>query len=61
MDPHDNQDTDPSTLNARTAEQIAGAPLPTATKLRMRQNLVVQLWRFARINLRMLRIIYRSR
>ncbi len=47
-----------SEVNARTAERIADAPLPTGTKLRMRQNLLFQLWRFVRINLRMMRIIY---
>ncbi|MBS4729297.1 hypothetical protein MSM1_13450 [Mycobacterium sp. SM1] len=43
--------------NVRTAERIADAPLPTPTTLRRRQNIVVQFWRFARINLRMMRII----
>lgn len=47
-----------SEVNVRTAERIADAPLPTGTKLRMRQNLLFQLWRFVRINLRMMRIIY---
>ncbi len=43
--------------NAQTAERIADAPLPTRTTLRLRQNLPIQLWRFARINLKMMRII----
>jgi hypothetical protein len=47
-----------SAVNVLTAERIADAPLPTRAKLRMRQNLVVQFWRFVRINLRMMRIIY---
>ena len=47
-----------SEVNVRTAERIADAPLPTNAKLRMRQNLLVQFWRFARINLRMMRIIF---
>ena len=47
-----------SEVNVRTAERIAHAPLPTRSKLRMRQNLLVQFWRFGRINLRMMRIIY---
>jgi hypothetical protein len=47
-----------SEADARTAESIAYAPLPTRAKLRMRQNLVVQLWRFASINLKMLRVIF---
>ncbi len=44
--------------NVRTAERIADAPLPTGATLRMRQNLLVQFWRFVRINLKMMRIIY---
>ncbi len=47
-----------SEVDARTAESIADAPLPTHAKLRMRQNVLIQLWRFARINLRMMRIIF---
>lgn len=47
-----------SEVNAQTAERIADAPLPTHARLRMRQNLLVQFWRFLRINLKMLRIIY---
>ena len=47
-----------SEVNVRTAERIADSPLPTRTTLRMRQNLLIQSWRFARINLRMMRIIY---
>ncbi len=47
-----------SEVNVRTAESIADAPLPTRRRLRMRQNLLIQSWRFARINLRMIRIIF---
>lgn len=47
-----------SQADVRTAESIADAPLPTRAKLRMRQNLLFQFWRFARINLKMMRIIY---
>ncbi|WP_188112748.1 hypothetical protein [Mycobacterium simiae] len=47
-----------SEVDVRTAERIADAPLPTRAKLRMRQNLFVQFWRFTRINLRMMRIIF---
>lgn len=36
------------------------APMPTARTLRRRHSLVVQLWRFAMINLRMARMIRRS-
>jgi hypothetical protein len=52
------EDNAGSATDARTAERIADAPLPTPAKLRMRQNLVFQCWRFVRINLKMLRIIY---
>ncbi len=47
-----------SEVDARTAERIADAPLPTRGTLRMRQNLLVQFWRFICINLKMMRIIY---
>ncbi len=46
-----------SEVDVRTAERIADAPQPTRATLRMRQNLLVQFWRFLRINLRMMRII----
>ncbi|MHA7649564.1 hypothetical protein ACX9NE_07345 [Mycobacterium sp. ML4] len=46
-----------SQVNVQTAERIADAPLPTDATLRKRQNLAIQLWRFVRINLRMMRII----
>jgi hypothetical protein len=38
-------------------ERIAAAPLPTNRTLRMRSNIPFQLWRFAVINLRMVRMI----
>lgn len=47
-----------SDVDVRTAERIADAPLPTGAKLRMRQNLPVQMWRFVRINLKTMRIIF---
>jgi hypothetical protein len=47
-----------SEVNLQTAERIVDAPLPTGATLRMRQNLLVQFWRFVRINLKMLRIIH---
>lgn len=47
-----------SDVNALTAERICDAPLPTPARLRMRQNILVQFWRFIRINVKMLRIIY---
>ncbi|WP_253842994.1 hypothetical protein [Mycobacterium colombiense] len=52
----DDDSTD-SPVNAATAERIANAPLPTRAKLRMRQNLLIQAWRFVRINTKMMRII----
>ncbi|GFP51047.1 hypothetical protein LAUMK22_05537 [Mycobacterium kansasii] len=57
MAPMDADNSD-SEVNVQTAERIADAPLPTGAKLRMRQNLLVQFWRFARINLKMMRIIF---
>ena len=47
-----------SDVDVRTAERIGDAPLPTRATLQMRQNLLFQFWRFVRINLKMLRIIY---
>lgn len=47
-----------SDANVRTAERIADAPLPTRATLRKRQNLLLQAWRFAHINLKMMRIIF---
>ena len=41
-------------------ERIASAPLPTDKTLRRRSSLPVQAWRFARINLRMVRMIRRG-
>lgn len=38
-------------------ERIASAPLPTDKTLRHRSSLPVQAWRFAVINLRMVRMI----
>lgn len=49
--------TPTSPADVATTERIAAAPLPTAATLRLRQNLLVQLVRFARINLRMLKVI----
>ena len=47
----------PTTPMSAADDRIAVAPLPTARTLRRRSNLIVQTWRFARINLRMLHII----
>jgi hypothetical protein len=41
-------------------QSVDHAPMPTARTLRWRSNLGVQAWRFAMINLRMLRMIRRS-
>lgn len=49
--------TPTSPADVATTERIAAAPLPTAATLRLRQNLLVQLVRFARINLRMMKVI----
>lgn len=49
-----------SDANTRTAESIADAPLPTRATLRMRQNMLVQSWRFTHFTLRMTRIILRG-
>ncbi|MCU0301169.1 MAG: hypothetical protein MUF35_06135 [Candidatus Nanopelagicales bacterium] len=38
-------------------DSIAQAPLPTEKTVRSRTNLVVQAWRFAAINLRMIAMI----
>ncbi|CAN5464634.1 hypothetical protein BH11ACT8_BH11ACT8_03890 [soil metagenome] len=43
-----------------TDARIAAAPLPTARTLRHRNSLGIQAWRFAVINLRMIRMIRRS-
>jgi hypothetical protein len=41
-------------------ERIAAAPLPTARILRRRSSIPLQLWRFARINLRTLRMVRKA-
>lgn len=51
---------DYSEADSRIAESIAQAPLPTVATLRMRQNPLIQFWRFAHINLKMLRIIFKK-
>ena len=38
-------------------DSIAHAPLPTEKTLRFRKNLVIQLWRFVAINIKMLNMI----
>lgn len=42
------------------AEAIASAPMPTATTVRRRRNVALQLVRFAAINLKMMRVIARG-
>ncbi|NTW38855.1 MAG: hypothetical protein HGA44_03035 [Cellulomonadaceae bacterium] len=43
-----------------TDESIAAAPMPTPRTLARRQNVLVQLVRFAAINLKMMRVIARG-
>jgi hypothetical protein len=38
-------------------DAIAHAPLPTASTLRFRKNLLIQSWRFVAINIKMLNMI----
>ncbi|WP_407343326.1 hypothetical protein [Pengzhenrongella phosphoraccumulans] len=38
-------------------ERIAAAPLPTERTLRQRKSVLAQLWRFALINVRMIRMV----
>jgi len=49
-----------TSLDPAAAELIAAAPLPTEKTLRGRKNLFAQLFRFAAINIRMLRVIKAS-
>ena len=44
-----------------TTASIERAPLPTASTLRARRNLLLQFGRFAAINLKMVRIIRKER
>jgi hypothetical protein len=39
------------------SDSIAHAPLPTEKTLRFRKNLLIQLWRFAALNLKMINMI----
>lgn len=38
-------------------DSISHAPLPTNRTLRLRKNILIQLWRFAVINIKMLKMI----
>jgi hypothetical protein len=49
--------TDVTALDPQTAARIAEAPLPTRSTLRRRRSLVLQTWRFALLNLKMLRMV----
>lgn len=49
--------TDVTTLDPQTAARIAEAPLPTRSTLRRRRSLALQAWRFALLNLKMLRMV----
>ena len=50
-------DNTPSAVDSVQAERIAAAPGPTPSTLRHRQNVLFQVGRFIRLNLRMLRVI----
>lgn len=54
------QQIDIATLDPVTAERISGAPLPTPKTLRRRRSLLFQSWRFALINLKMLRMVLKG-
>lgn len=45
---------------AAADERIAVAPLPTPRTLRRRSSLPVQIWRFALINLRIVRMVLKG-
>jgi hypothetical protein len=47
-----------SAADFATSERIAASPLPTPQTLRRRRSVPMQLVRFVRINLRMLKVIY---
>lgn len=39
---------------------LSGAPLPTEQTLKMRKNLIMQLWRFVVLNLKMVAMIFKG-
>jgi hypothetical protein len=41
-------------------EAIANAPLPTEKTLRFRKNILIQLWRFTAINIKMVKMILKG-
>jgi hypothetical protein len=43
-----------------THDKISIAPLPTTKTLRQRTSLPLQLWRFAWINVRMIRMVFKA-
>ncbi len=43
-----------------TQASIAKAPMPTEKTVRSRTNLAVQTWRFAAVNIRMIRMIMKG-
>ena len=45
---------------ANEDDAISGAPLPTAKTLKVRQNLLIQFWRFIAINFRMVKMIFKG-
>ncbi len=38
-------------------EAIAHAPLPTAKTLKFRKNILIQIWRFTALNIKMIKMI----
>jgi hypothetical protein len=38
-------------------EAIAHAPLPTSKTLKFRKNILIQIWRFAALNVKMIKMI----
>lgn len=39
---------------------LSGAPLPTKKTIKMRKNIVMQLWRFVSLNIRMVAMIFKG-
>ena len=39
---------------------LSGAPLPTQKTIKLRKNIVMQLWRFISLNVRMVAMIFKG-
>ena len=39
---------------------LSGAPLPTEKTIKLRKNIVMQLWRFISLNVRMVAMIFKG-